>query len=277
MLPCVMHASAPVEPIIKQDVEKLRSSLLKLFGKESHSLDILERAPSRAPSRAPERVPSRDPGYAPECILHKGITIQNGRIFVYLLDFLLPVSLYGDDDPANTKDGKIVPATFLLENLGWNASFVNGTLIIDVRSLFNINYVLRDDRALNLLAFLFTISGILESNDEEKAAAVNVLQHAAAQGNPCAKLNLGRCLGRGIGLRQDYQKAAQFYRQVADEADRLYGRIAEEADRHGRIEDWASVPFCGVYASAQYHYGWCLYSGTGVPKNAEQAVTYFKL
>jgi TPR repeat protein len=244
-----MHASAPVEPIIKQDVEKLRSSLLKLFGK-GHPLDILERASSRAPERA----------------LHNGITIRNGRIFVYLLDFLPADLPYGSDKPANTKDGKIVPATFLLENLGWNASFVNGTLIIDVRSLFNIDYVLRDDRALNLLAFLFTISGILKSNNEEKVAAVNVLQYAAAQDNPCAKLNLGRCLERGIGLRRDYPNAVQFYRQVAD-----------EADRYGRVADGASVPFCGVYASAQYHYGRCLYSGIGVPNNDAQAVTYLKL
>jgi hypothetical protein len=235
-----------------------------LFGEKSHPSDILEHASSRAPERAPERVPSR----APERIFRKGITLQNGRIFVYLRDFSpgLLRSRYGDDKPANTKDGKIVPATFFLENLGWNASFVNGTLIIDVRWLFNINYVLRDDRALNLLAFLYTISGILESNDEEKLAAVNVLQYAAAQGNPYAKLNLGRCWELGVGLRRDCQEAVQFYRQVA-----------EEADRHGRIADRASVPFCEVYASAQYHYGRCLFYGIGVPMNAEQAVKYFKL
>jgi TPR repeat protein len=247
-----MHASAPVEPIIKQAVEKLRSSLLKLFGKESHPLDILERAPERAPER----------------ILHNGITLRNGRIFVYLLDFLsvLLRSRYGDDDPANTKDGKIVPATFFLENLGWCTSFINGTFIIDVRWLFNIDYVLSDDRALNLLAILFTISEILESNDEEKVAAVKIFQYAAAQDNPCAKLNLGRCLGRGIGLRQDYQKAAQIYKQ-----------IAKEADRHGRIADWASVPFCGVYALAQYHRGRCLFYGSGGPKDVKKAVKYLKL
>ncbi|MDR1597709.1 MAG: sel1 repeat family protein, partial [Holosporales bacterium] len=259
MLPCVMHASAPVAQSTERDVKKLLSNLLMLFGEESHPfVDI------------PECVPRHVP-------LHKGITIQNGRIFVYLRDFVSVYRQYCSDKPANTKDGKIVPATFFLENLGWNASFVNGTIIIDVRWLSNIDYVLRDDRALNLLAFLFTISGILESNDEEKVAAVNVLQHAAAQGNPYAKLNLGRCFALGVGLRRDCQEAVQFYKQVADDADRLYALIAEEADRHGRIADRASVPFCGVYASAQYHYGWCLYSGTGVPKNAEQAVTYFKL
>jgi TPR repeat protein len=254
-----MHASAPVAQSIERDIEMLRSSLLKLFGKESHSLDI----PERVPSRAPERVPSR----APERIFRKGITLRYGRIFVYLLDFLPADLPYNIDKPTNTKDWKIVPATFFLENLGWCASFINGTLIIDVRSLFNIDYVLRDDRALNLLAFLFTISGILESNDEEKVAAVKIFRYAVERGNPCAKLNLGRCLALGVGVNDDQKQAANLYWQITEEADRRYGRIA----------DWASVPFCGVYASAQYHYGRCLLCGTGVPKDVKEAVKYFKL
>jgi hypothetical protein len=219
----------------------------------------------------------RAPRSAPERILHNGITIQNGRIFVYMRDFLLASLQHCRDKFVKTKDGKIVPTTLLLENLGWCTSFINGTLIIDVRWLFNIDYVLRDDRALNLLAFLFIISGILKHNEEEKVAAVKILRHAADRGNLCAKLNLGCCLERGVDVKQDDQEAVRLYRQIAEEADRLYGRIAEEADRHGRIEDWASVPFCGVYALAQYRYGRCLFCGTGVPKDVKEAVKYFKL
>ena len=49
----------------------------------------------------------------------------------------------------------------------------------------------------------------------DKAKAFELYRKAAAMGHASAQYNLGLCYGNGEGVKQDYRKAAKWYRKVA--------------------------------------------------------------
>jgi TPR repeat protein len=227
--------------------------------------------------------------------LPKGVAFQDGVISIYLKDFAQTLP-FDDCTPLVNKfsdimkrgliamaNGKVVPTTFLRENLGWSACFLNGSLIIDARILLNPDSVRNNPEALNLLAFLLTSGIFFPIREEEMSAAkiflgaakrgnicalynirgeelsaAKIFLRAAKQGHICALYNYGYCSHRGIGVKQNSEEAVKIYRTIVE-------------------NERALARFRGVLALAQYRYGECLYSGDGVEKNQQEAAKYYRL
>jgi TPR repeat protein len=211
--------------------------------------------------------------------LPKGVAVRNGYISIYLKDFAPMLCPDGcttartfsermDEGFLAMANGKVAPTTFLRENLGWSAYFLNGSIVIDVRRLLNPDYVRDNPEALNLLAFLF-ISGIFcfdleegvscsDKFSREDASVAKIFLWAAKQGSICALHNYGHCLAYGVGVEQNRDEAVKIYRTIVENEREL-------------------ARFRGVLAMAQYRYGLCFFWGNGVEKNQKEAAKYLKL
>jgi TPR repeat protein len=219
------------DPDIRQDVDLLTSRLQQVFT-------------------------SRD------CLLSQGVgAFRDGFMSIYLQN--LPQRSKSFDGMMYRgliamANGKVVPTTFFLENLGWKACFINGSLIIDARMLLNPDCVRDNPEALNLLALLF-MSNIFLSSDRDNASASKIFLRAAKQGSICALHNYGRCLADGVGVEQNREEAVKIYRTIVE-------------------NERALARFRGVFAQAQYRYGFCLsYLNIAGVAEREEAATCYKL
>jgi hypothetical protein len=79
--------------------------------------------------------------------------------------------------------------------------------------------------------------------------AIQLYEHAAAQGHAVAQDSLGACYARGHGVEVDYTTAALWFRRAAEQE----------------------------YPDAQFNLGYAFYTGTGVAQSYEEAVRWYLL
>jgi TPR repeat protein len=84
---------------------------------------------------------------------------------------------------------------------------------------------------------------------QDFAKAANYFKLAADQGDADSQFNYGVCLENGCGVTQDFEKAATYFRMAADQG----------------------------HADGQFNYGVCLDNGHGVTQNFEKAATYYRM
>ena len=127
-----------------------------------------------------------------------------------------------------------------------------------------------------------------EAREESKQSKVNseieALELAANQGNAEAQNSLGNCYYSGKGGKQDYRKAAEWYRKAADKGYTLaqdslgtcyYSGIGVEQDYRKAVEWYRKAADKG-YASAQDNLGYCYYNGVGIEQDYRKAVEWYR-
>jgi uncharacterized protein len=114
---------------------------------------------------------------------------------------------------------------------------------------------------------------------------ISQLQAQAEAGNPAAQLKLARAFEAGIGVRQNDQLAAEWYRMAAEQGNSeaqdslgakfLIGRGVERNKE--QAVNWFRKSARQGDASAMYHLGAAYYNGDGVPIDDVLSYAWFTL
>lgn len=134
-------------------------------------------------------------------------------------------------------------------------------------------------------AGLSTNARILESQAQSSAQDISQLQSQAKSGDPVAQLKLARAYGRGDGVAQNEEVAAQWYRKAADqgnaEAQDSMGQIyligqGVEQNKQQAIA-WFRKSAGQGNSSAMFHLGAAYYNGDGVDIDDSLSYAWFML
>lgn len=126
----------------------------------------------------------------------------------------------------------------------------------------------------------------LESQNENRAKAFGLFQKAAEADSTDAQFNLGLCYERGLGVEEDKEKAAQWYRKAKDDPMSLYrlGHLYESGliSRTDSVQTNNGKAF-GLYKKAAKRGNFdahlamarCLNNGIGVAKEPLDAPFWY--
>lgn len=126
-----------------------------------------------------------------------------------------------------------------------------------------------------------------EAREESKQSKVNSeieeLELAANQGNAEAQNSLGNCYYSGKGVKQDYRKAAEWYRKAAEQGDmRAQDNLGNsyflgqgiDQDYQKAVEWYCKAVEQG-YERSECHLGLCYDNGYGVERDCRKAVEWY--
>ncbi|MBT6462129.1 MAG: sel1 repeat family protein [Opitutae bacterium] len=114
--------------------------------------------------------------------------------------------------------------------------------------------------------------------------AIPVLEKAATEGNAPAQYNLGVACAEGLGVRQDYRKAAEWFQKAADQGDtraqfRL-GRMSLQGRGVARDDaqaiQWFTKAANAGHPRAQSHLGAMYVRGIGGTKDIHAALRWLQ-
>ena len=107
---------------------------------------------------------------------------------------------------------------------------------------------------------------------------------AAEQGNAEAQFELGEAYDDGVGVEQDYSRAAEWYRKAAEqgyaEAQNSLGACyyngSGVAKDQAKAVEWFQKAAEQANVMAQFNMGLCYEYGTGVPVDKTKAVEWYR-
>ena len=121
---------------------------------------------------------------------------------------------------------------------------------------------------------------------KQYAAALPILLDAARRGHPGAQRLLGHMYGSGLGVRQDFAQAMEWYRQAAERGDRaaqwslglgyMRGLGGLPVDQRMAAQLFQRAAEQG-FAYAQGDLGMAYEFGEGVPRNRQMALHWLDL
>ena len=107
----------------------------------------------------------------------------------------------------------------------------------------------------------------------------------ANQGNAQAQYNIGVMYVQGKGVRQDYQKAVEWYTKAANQGNAhaqynlgvMYDEGKGVRQDYQKAVEWFTKAANQGFATAQYASGLMYYNGEGVRQDYKKAKNFFRL
>ena len=135
-----------------------------------------------------------------------------------------------------------------------------------------------------LFALLLALSVCGPSRAEENHNDIASLEAAAARGDVEAQYNLGLLYDLDQGVRQDYQKAIEWYEKAAAQGDvdaqynlgSLYAQGRGVKQDYQKAREWLEKSAAQGYAGAQCLLGTLYEKGNGVRRDLATAKDYYK-
>ena len=118
-----------------------------------------------------------------------------------------------------------------------------------------------------------------------KGEDLSQLIRLANQGNAQAQSNLGVMYYEGKGVRQDYQKAVEWYTKAANQGNAhaqynlgvMYDEGKGVRQDYQKAVEWFTKAANQGFATAQYASGLMYYNGEGVRQDYKKAKNFFRL
>jgi TPR repeat protein len=151
---------------------------------------------------------------------------------------------------------------------------------------------LRDGATIRTLFVIILLAGLVLPSGHGQASPpldisaddLQMLQAQATQGITEAQTTLGHLYDNGLGVPQDYAKAAQWYEKAAVQGDMkaqyhlgaLYENGRGVPQDHAKARLWREKAAEQGYALAQYNLGTMYKDGQGVPQNYAKARQWYE-
>ena len=132
--------------------------------------------------------------------------------------------------------------------------------------------------------FLVTVVLLLFLVGNSSAASdISAALQLAEQGDAQAQFNLGLIYYKGEGVRQDKQKAVEWYRKAAEQGDAraqynlglMYDKGDGVRQDKQKAVEWLTKAAEQGHARAQCNLGWMYYKGEGVRQDKSAAKEWF--
>lgn len=133
----------------------------------------------------------------------------------------------------------------------------------------------------NILLVLVLLCTSVMAKGEDLSQVIRL----ANQGDAIAQNSLGVMYAQGKGVRQDYQKAVEWYTKAANQGDAIaqfnlglmYSEGQGVRQDYQKAFEWYTKAANQGFAIAQYNLGWMYYNGQGVRQDYRKAKERFGL